>query len=102
MASFEEKRKNEKQGNQGSMLKSTWHDSFSKLAAFTVIWSKKQKNPFLDKVNGSMCANFHVCIVFRLARRRDTNTYTHIQVKLGISSTRCLPHVDFEKIKKAF
>ena len=24
---------------------------------------EKTKNPFLDKVNGSMCAKFHVCIV---------------------------------------
>ena len=28
---------------------------------------------FLDKVNGSMCAKFQVCIIFRLARMRDTN-----------------------------
>ena len=33
---------------------------------------KTIKNPFLDKVNGSMCAKFQVCIVFRLAWRRDT------------------------------
>ena len=53
--------------------KSTWHGSFSILAAVTGIWSKKTKNPFLDKVNGSMCAKFQVCIVFRLARRRETH-----------------------------
>ena len=35
---------------------------------------KNKKNTFLDKVNGSMCAKFQVCIVFRLARRRDTIT----------------------------
>ena len=58
---------------------------------------EKTKNAFLDKVNGSMCAKFQVCIVFRLARRRDTkNTYTHIKVKLGMSSTGCSPHVDFD------
>ena len=34
---------------------------------------EKIKNLFLDKVNGSICAKFLVCIVFRLARRRDTN-----------------------------
>ena len=28
---------------------------------------EKTKNTFLDKVNGSMCAKFQVCIVFRLA-----------------------------------
>ena len=38
---------------------------------------EKTKNPFLDKVNGSMCAKFQVCIVFRLTRRRDTHKYTH-------------------------
>ena len=45
---------------------------------------KKTKNPFLDEVNGSMCAKFQVCIVVSVARRRDTNkqinkyTNTHI------------------------
>ena len=34
---------------------------------------EKTKNPFLDKVNESMCAEFQVWIVFRLARRRDTH-----------------------------
>ena len=33
----------------------------------------KTKNTFLDEVNASMCAKYQVCIVFRLARRRDTN-----------------------------
>ena len=31
---------------------------------------EKTKTPFLDKVNGSMCAKFQVCIVFRLALSR--------------------------------
>ena len=51
---------------------------------------EKTKNPFLDKVNGSMCAKFQVCIVVSVAWRRDTNKYihkhTHIQVNLRISS----------------
>ena len=34
---------------------------------------EKTENPFLDKVKGSMCAKFQVCIVFHLARRRDTH-----------------------------
>ena len=59
---------------------------------------EKTKTPFLDKVYGSMRTKFQVCIVFRLARRRDPNTYTHIQVKIGISSTGCSPHVDFDII----
>ena len=41
---------------------------------------KHKKTFFLDKVYGGMCTKFQVCIVFRLARRRDTNkqTNTHI------------------------
>ena len=63
---------------------------------------EKTKNPFLDKVFGSICTKFQVCIVFRLTRRRDTHTqinkYTHIQVKLRVSSTGYSLHVDFEKV----
>ena len=80
--------------------KSTWYGNFSRLAALRVIFSKKnKKNTFLDKVYGNMCTKFQVCIVFSLARRRDKNeyinTYTHIQVKLGISSIGRSSHVDF-------
>ena len=32
---------------------------------------EKTNNPFLDKVYESMCTQFQVCVVFRLARRRD-------------------------------
>ena len=38
---------------------------------------EKTKTLLLDKVNGSMCAKFQVCIVFLLARRRDTITQIH-------------------------
>ena len=38
---------------------------------------EKTKNKFLDKVNESMCAKFQVGIVFRLARRHDTNKQTN-------------------------
>ena len=38
---------------------------------------EKTKDTFLDKVYGSMCTKFQVCIVFRLARSRDTNKYIH-------------------------
>ena len=40
-------------------------------------FEKTKKKTFLDKVNGSMCAKFQVCIVFRLASRLDTNKYIH-------------------------
>ena len=42
---------------------------------------EKTKNPFLDKVNGSMCAEFQVCIVFRCGQKawhRQTDTQSHI------------------------
>ena len=62
---------------------------------------EKTKYQFLDKVNGSMCAKFQVCIVVSVARRRDTNKYInkyiHIQVNLRISSTGYSPHVDFDE-----
>ena len=53
-----------------------------------------------------VCTKFQVCVVFRLARRRDTNTYTnthihkytHIQVKIGISSPGCSPHAHLDKV----
>ena len=38
---------------------------------------EKTKNLFLDKVFGSICIKFQVCIVFRLARRRDTTACIH-------------------------
>ena len=38
---------------------------------------KNKKNAFLDKVYGSMCTKFQVCIAFRLARRRDTKKFTN-------------------------
>ena len=34
---------------------------------------RKNEKPVLDKVNGSMCAKFQVCVVVSVARRRDTN-----------------------------
>ena len=62
---------------------------------------EKTKNPFLDKVNGSMCAKFQVCIVVSVARRRDTNKYIHTQTHTYTSEFKnilggCSPHVDFE------
>ena len=55
---------------------------------------EKTKNPFLDKVNGSICAKFQVCIGVSVARRRDTITqihtvihkYANIRVNLRIFS----------------
>ena len=49
-------------------------------------------------VQGSMCTKFQVCIVFRLVRRYRTNKLTdpYLQVKIGISSIGCSPHVRFD------
>ena len=64
-----------KQGNRGDMRKIhvTWQffEASGRYGDLIV----KTKNPFLDKVNGSMCAKFQVCIVVSVARRRDTNKY---------------------------
>ena len=38
---------------------------------------EKTKNLCFDKVNGSMCAKFQIRIVFRFARRRETNTHIY-------------------------
>ena len=57
---------------------------------------EKTKNLFSDKVNGSMCAKFQVCIVFSLAKRSRKPQQTYLQVKIEISSTGCSPHVDFD------
>ena len=45
-----------------------------------MIFRKNKKKPFLNKVNGGMCAKFQVRIVFRLARKRDTNKYTNTHI----------------------
>ena len=37
------------------------------------IFEKTKKKTFLDKVYGSVCTEFQVCIVFSLARRRGTH-----------------------------
>ena len=42
----------------------------------------------------SVCTEFHVCVVFRMVRGRDTNTHPHIRVKKGISPTCCPLDVD--------
>ena len=62
---------------------------------------KRKKKTFFDMVNGSVCTKFKVCIVFRLARRRDTKKYIHTQTHTYTSEFKnilggCSPHVDFE------
>ena len=62
------------QGNRGDMRKIHVKRQFFVASGRHGDFFEKTKNLFLDKVNGSMCTKFQVCIVFRLARRRDTNT----------------------------
>ena len=73
---------NTEQGNRGDMRKIHVTRQYFKGSGRHGDLIEKTKNPFLDRVNGSMCAKFQICIVFRLARRRDpikyTNTNTHI------------------------
>ena len=59
------------QGNRGDMRKIHVTLQFFEASGRHGGSIEKTKNLFLDKVNGSMCAKFQVCIVFRLTRRRD-------------------------------
>ena len=63
-----------KQGNRKDMRKiHVTRQFFEASGSHGDFMEKTKKNQFLDKVNGSMCAIFQVCIVFRLTRRRDTH-----------------------------
>ena len=44
---------------------------------------EKIKNPFLDKVNGSMCAKFQVCIFFFVWPGDVTHIHTQINAYLS-------------------
>ena len=59
------KQTNKKQGNRGDMRKIHVTRQFLEASGRHGDLIKK---PFLDKVNGSICAKFQVYIVFRLAR----------------------------------
>ena len=69
-----------KQSNRGDMRKIHARLQFFKASSRHGDLIKKTKKPFLDKVKGSMCAKFQVCIVFRLTSRRDTNKYIHKEI----------------------
>ena len=70
-----------KRGNRGDMRKiHVTREFFEASGRHGDFFEKTKKNPFLDKVYGSMFAKFQVCIVFRLTRRRDTNKYTNTQI----------------------
>ena len=62
-----------KEGNRGDMRKIHVTRQFFEASGLQDQFFETTKNPFLDKVQGSMCTKFQVCIVFRLARRRDTH-----------------------------
>ena len=56
---------------------------------------EKRKKPFLDKINGSMCTKFQVCIVVSVARRRDTHIQKYTSEFKNILAG-CSPHEDFD------
>ena len=60
-----------KQGNQGEMRKIHVTRQLFEASGRHGDMIEISKNLFLDKVNGSMCAECQVCIVFSWARRRD-------------------------------
>ena len=68
----------DKQGNRGDMRKIYVTRQFFEASGPQGHFFEKNKiTRFLEKVNGSRCAKFQVCIVFRLARRHDVNTHIH-------------------------
>ena len=64
--------------------KATRPDSFSRLAALRVTFSKRQ---FLDIFLGSVCTKFQVCIVFRLVGKSRTDKPTNPQI-IGCDSSQ--------------
>ena len=66
---------NKKQGNRENMQKIQVTRQFFEASGPQGHFFEKTKKLFLDMVYGSMCTKFQVCIVFHLARRRDTNTH---------------------------
>ena len=50
----------QKQGNRGNMGKIHVTRQFFEASGSPGVFFEKQKNSFLDKVNGSMCAKFQV------------------------------------------
>ena len=72
---FKKSGNKEFEGNRGDMRKIHVTQQFFEASGRNKDFFEKTNNSFLDKVNGGMCAKFQVCTVFRLARRRDSNTY---------------------------
>ena len=73
-----------KQGNRGDMRKIHVTRQFFEASGRHGDLIEKTKNPFLDKVNGSMCDKFQVCIGVSVVRRRDTNKSIHKQIHTHI------------------
>ena len=70
---FKKSGNKEFEGNRGDMRKIhvTWQ--YFEASAPQGNFFEKTKKPFSCKVNESMRVKFQVCIVLRLARRRDTH-----------------------------
>ena len=70
----------EKQGNRDVRKIHVARQFFEASGRHGDLIEKTKKNSFLDKVNGSMCAKFQVCIVVSVARRSDTHTQTNTRI----------------------
>ena len=64
-------KKSQKQSSRGDMQKIHVTRQFFEASGRHGDLIEKTKNSFIDKVSGSMCARFQVCIVVSVARRRD-------------------------------
>ena len=75
-------------GNRGALRKIHVTRQFFEASGPPGNFFEKTKNQFLYKVQGRICTKFQVCIVFRLATRRDTNTYSHTYIHTYTSEIR--------------
>ena len=71
-----------KEVNRGDMREINVPRQFLEASSPRSHFFEKTKNLFLYMVQWSVCTKFQVCLFYRLARVRDANTYTHIQLKI--------------------
>ena len=66
------------QGNRGDIMREIYVTrQFLEASGAQGNFFEKTKKPFLGMVKGSVYKKFQVCIVLRLARRRDTHKLIH-------------------------
>ena len=91
-----------KQGDRGDMRKIHVTRQFFEASDPQGHFFEKTKNPFFKYGLGECVYRISGLYLFSLwpkcavQTERHTNRTTYLQVKIGISSTGCSPHVDFD------